>query len=195
MNLTNPKVDAFLAKAKTWQQESVQLRSIILECGLTEELKWGQPCYTHQGKNIVLIGGFKEYCALLFFQGALLGDAKGILNRIGEHTQAGRQMRFTSLEQIIKMQDLVKAYVLEAVEAQKAGLKVKLKKHSDYIFCEELQNTLDKNKTFKKAFLALTPGRQKAYNFYFSAAKQSATRTSRIEKYTQKILSGKGFND
>ncbi len=195
MNLMNPKVDAFLAKAKNWRQESEELRSIILECGLTEELKWGQPCYTNQGKNIVLIGGFKEYCALLFFQGALLGDAKGLLNRIGEHTQAGRQIRFTTLQEIKKLKPALKAYILEAVEVQKAGLKVKLKKHAEYTFCEELQNILDKNSAFKKAFLSLTPGRQRAYNFYFSAAKQSNTRTSRIEKYKQKILSGKGFYD
>ena len=195
MNLTHPNVDAFLSKAQKWQQESIQLRKFILDCGLTEEFKWRQPCYTVNGKNIVLIGAFKEYCALLFFQGALLGDAKGVLDRIGEHTQAGRQMRFTTLQQIKKLEPTIKAYVLEAVEAQKAGLKVKLKKHSDYVLCDELQNALKKNSAFKKAFLALTPGRQKAYNFYFSAAKQSATRISRIEKCTPLILKGKGLND
>jgi uncharacterized protein YdeI (YjbR/CyaY-like superfamily) len=195
MNLTNPKVDAFLAKAKTWQQESVALRKIILDCGLTEEFKWWQPCYTSQNKNIVLIGGFKEYCALLFFQGALLKDSAGILVRIGEHTQAGRQIRFTSLREIKKMEPIVKAYIHEAILAHEAGLKVKLKEHSDYILCDELKNSLNKNAAFKKAFNALTPGRQRAYNFYFSAPKQSKTRTSRIEKYKQKILSGKGFLD
>jgi uncharacterized protein YdeI (YjbR/CyaY-like superfamily) len=191
----NPKVDDFLAKAKTWQKESEKLREIVLDCGLTEEFKWWQPCYCFQGKNIVLIGAFKEYVTLLFFQGALLGDAKGVLNRIGEHTQAGRQMRFTSLEQIVKMQSVIMEYVLEAVEAQKAGLKVKLKPHSETVFCEELQTALDKNKAFKKAFTALTPGRQKAYNFHFSGAKQSTTRVARIEKYKQQILDGKGLND
>lgn len=195
MNPLNPKVDAFLAKAKTWQKESEKLREIILDCGLTEELKWRQPCYCFEGKNVVLIGGFKDYLTLLFFQGALLGDAKGLLNRIGEHTQAGRQMRFTSLEQIVKMQSSIKAYVLEAVKAQKAGLKVKLKPHSETVFCEELQTALDKNKALKKAFTALTPGRQKAYNFYISGAKQSTTRIARIEKYKQQILDGKGLND
>jgi uncharacterized protein YdeI (YjbR/CyaY-like superfamily) len=195
MNLTNPKVDDFLAKAKKWQQESYALRKIILDCGLTEEFKWWQPCYTFQNKNIVLIGGFKEYCVLLFFQGALLKDSAGILSRIGENTQAGRQMRFTSLREIKKMEPIVKAYIHEAILAQEAGLKVKLNKSTELNFPEELQIEFRKNPAFKKAFKALTPGRQRAYNFYFSAPKQSKTRTSRIEKFRQHILNGKGFND
>lgn len=195
MKGSNAKLDLFFARAKTWQQECERLRAIVLDCGLAEELKWRQPCYTYQGKNIVLIGKFKEYCALLFFQGALLGDAKGLLNKIGEHTQAGRQMRFSSVQEITKLEKNIKAYILEAIAAQKAGLKVKLKKHSEYVFCDELQNMLKKNSALRKAFQALTPGRQRAYNFYFSAAKQSKTRMARIEKCMAQILSGKGLND
>ncbi len=191
----NPKVDAFLQKAEKWQAESAKLRAILLGCPLTEELKWGQPCYTFQGKNIVLIGSFKEYCVLLFFKGALLTDANKILIRPGEHMQAGRQIRFTSLQQIAAMEATVKACIHEAIEVEKAGLKVKLKAHSEYELPEELQNKFVENPDLKTAFYALTPGRQRAYILHFSAPKQSKTRASRIEKSMPLIFSGKGFND
>jgi uncharacterized protein YdeI (YjbR/CyaY-like superfamily) len=185
----------FRSKAKKWQEEVEKLRMIILGCQLTEELKWGWPCYTFQKSNIVLINGFKEYCALLFFKGALLKDAKGILNKIGENTQAGRQIRFTNLREIVEMEPILKAYIHEAIEVEKAGLKVNLKKNTELIFPEEFQNKLDENPALKTAFDALTPGRQRAYNMYFSEPKQSKTRESRIEKCMQQILNGKGLND
>jgi uncharacterized protein YdeI (YjbR/CyaY-like superfamily) len=191
----NPKVDVFLSKAKKWQEEFEKLRMIILDCDLTEELKWGWPCYTFQKSNIVLINGFKEYCALLFFKGALLNDANGILNKIGENTQAGRQIRFTNVREIVEMETILKAYIYEAIEVEKAGLKVNFKKNTELIFPEEFQNKLDENPALKTAFDALTPGRQRAYNLYFSAPKQSKTRESRIEKCMQQILNGKGLND
>jgi len=172
-----------------------KLRMIILDCQLTEELKWGVPCYTFQKSNIVLINGFKEYCALLFFKGALLNDANGILNKIGENTQAGRQIRFTNVREIVEMETILKAYIYEAIEVEKAGLKVNFKKNTELIFPEEFQNKLDENPALKTAFDALTPGRQRAYNLYFSAPKQSKTRESRIEKCMQQILNGKGLND
>ena len=191
----NPKVDKYLSKAKKWQEEFEKLRTIILDCQLTEELKWGCPCYTFQEKNIVLIHGFKEYCALLFFKGALLKDAKGILNKIGENTQAGRQIRFTNVREIVKMDRILKSYIYEAVELEKAGLKVNFKKNAELIFPEEFQKKLVKNPALKTAFNALTPGRQRAYNLYFSESKQSKTRESRVEKCMQQILNGKGLND
>ena len=190
----NPKVDIFLRKAKKWQGESEKLRMILLDCPLTEELKWGQPCYTFQGKNIVLIGGFKEYCTLLFFKGALLNDTHGILVTPGK-TQAGRQIRFTSLREIVAMETILKTYIHEAIEVEKSGLKVKLKKHSEYIIPEELQKKLDEIPALKTAFEALTPGRQRAYMLHISAPKQSKTRESRVEKCMQQILDGKGLND
>ena len=168
----NPKVDFFFTKAKQWQQEFKKLRSIILDCGLTEELKWGKPCYTLQGNNIVLIHGFKEYCALLFFKGALLKDSRRILIQQTENVQAARQIRFRSVQEIVKLERVLKAYVREAVEAEKAGLKVAL----------------------KKAFRALTPGRQRGYLLYFSSAKQSQTREARIEKNVKRILAGEGLD-
>jgi uncharacterized protein YdeI (YjbR/CyaY-like superfamily) len=168
---------------------------IILDCQLTEELKWGWPCYTFQKSNIVLINGFKEYCALLFFKGALLNDANGILIKIGENTQAGRQIRFTNVREIVEMEPILKAYIYEAIEVEKAGLKVNFKKNTELIFPEEFQNKLDENPALKTAFDALTPGRQRAYNLYFSAPKQSKTRESRVEKCMQQILNGKGLND
>jgi uncharacterized protein YdeI (YjbR/CyaY-like superfamily) len=195
MNRMNPKVDVFLSKAKKWQEEFEKLRMIILDCQLTEELKWGWPCYTFQKSNIVLINGFKEYCALLFFKGALLNDANGILNKIGENTQAGRQIRFTNVREIVEMEPILKAYIYEAIEVEKAGLKVNFKKNTELIFPEEFQNKLDENPALKTAFDALTPGRQRAYNLYFSAPKQSKTRESRVEKCMQQILNGKGLND
>lgn len=189
----NPKVDAFLSKAKKWQEEFAKLRAIVLDCRLTEELKWRQPCYTLEGRNVVLIGGFKEYCVLLFFKGALLKDPKGILVRPGENTQAGRQIRFTSTPEIAKMEGVLKAYIQEAIEAEKSGLKVK--KNAKLTLAGELQKKLKESPDLKAAFAALTPGRQRAYNLYFSAPKQSKTRESRIEKCRARILAGKGLND
>jgi uncharacterized protein YdeI (YjbR/CyaY-like superfamily) len=195
MNRMNPKVDGFLRKAKKWREELHKLRAIVLDCGLTEEVKWRQPCYTFQGRNIALIHGFKEYCALLFFNGALLKDAKGILEKPGENTQAGRRIPFTSVREIVKMESTLKAYIHEAIEVEKAGLKVKLKKTREFVIPEEFQNRLDEMPALKAAFDALTPGRQRAYILHFSAAKQSKTRASRVEKWMQQILDGKGIAD
>ena len=191
----NPKVDFFFDKATKWQKEYEQLRTIILDCGLTEELKWGCPCYTFQKNNIVLIHGFKEYCALLFFKGALLHDAKSVMIQQTENVQAARQIRFTNVREITKMKTTLKAYVYEAIEIEKAGLKVNFKKTAEYNIPEEFQNKLNKHAALKTAFQALTPGRQRAYIFYFSQPKQSKTRESRIEKCMQQILNGKGLND
>ena len=195
MNDPNPKVDAFFSKAKKWQAEFEKLRTIVLSCGLTEELKWMHPCYTLQGRNIVLIHGFKEYCALLFFKGALLKDARGVLIRQTENVQAGRQVRFTSVQQIAKLERTLKEYIFEAVEVEKAGLKVKLKKTSDFKVPDEFRTKLNAIPGLKEAFTALTPGRQRAYLFYFSQAKQSKTRAARVETYLQQILNGKGMDD
>jgi uncharacterized protein YdeI (YjbR/CyaY-like superfamily) len=195
MNRMNPKVDFFFNKAGKWQKEFEKLRKIVLDCGLTEEFKWMHPCYTLEGKNIVLIHGFKDYCALLFFKGALLKDTKGILIRQTENVQVQRQIRFTNVREILKMGPILKAYINEAVKVGKAGLKVKLKKTSEYKVPEEFQNKLDENPALKTAFKALTPGRQRAYIFYFSQAKQSKTRESRVEKYMQRILNRKGLDD
>jgi uncharacterized protein YdeI (YjbR/CyaY-like superfamily) len=191
----NPKVDWFFAKDTKWQKEYEKLRTIILACGLIEELKWGCPCYTLENTNIVLIHGFKEYCALLFFKGALLNDPNGILIQQTKNVQSARQIRFTNAREIVKMEKILKAYVFEAIEVERAGLKVKLKKTSEFKIPEEFQKRLDKNTALKKAFDALTPGRQRAYIFYFSQAKQSQTREARIEKYIKQILNGKGLDD
>ena len=191
----NPKVDVFFSKAKKWQEEFEKLRMIILDCQLTEELKWGCPCYTFQKSNIVLIHGFKEYCALLFFKGALLNDANGILIQQTENVQAARQIRFTNVREIVEMETILKAYIYEAIEVEKAGLKVNFKKTTEFTIPEEFQNKLDEIPALKTAFDALTPGRQRAYIFYFSAPKQSKTRESRVEKCMQQILNGKGLND
>ncbi|CAG9933995.1 YdeI/OmpD-associated family protein [Candidatus Nitrotoga arctica] len=191
----NPEVDGYFRKAKKWQTELETLRMILLDCQLTEELKWGKPCYTFQGKNIVLIIRFKEYCALLFTQGDLLNDANGILIKPGANTQAARQIRFTNVQEIVKMETTLKAYIYEAIEVNKAGLKVNFKKTTEFIIPEELQNKLDAMPALKTAFNALTPGRQRAYILYFSAPKQSKTRESRVEKCRQQILNGKGLND
>ena len=191
----NSKVDWFFSKDTQWQKEYEKLRTIILDCGLTEELKWGCPCYTFQGHNIVLIHGFKEYCALLFFKGALLNDANGILIQQTKNVQSARQVRFTDVREIVKMEKILKAYVYEAIEVEKAGLKVQLKKTSEYEIPEEFQKQLDKKPALKKAFYALTPGRQRAYIFYFAQAKQSKTREARVEKSMKQILKGKGLND
>ena len=191
----NPKVDFFFNKAKKWQEEFEKLRMIVLDCGLTEELKWGRPCYTFQENNIVLIHGFKEYCALLFFKGALLNDAKGILIQQTKNVQAARQIRFTNVREIVEMKPILKAYIYEAIEVEKAGLKVNFKKTSEFKIPEEFQNKLDEIPALKTAFNALTPGRQRAYIFYFSQPKQSKTRESRVEKCMQQILNGKGLDD
>ena len=191
---TNPKVDAYLSKAKKWQEEMEKSRMIILDCQLTEELKWGKPCYTFQKSNIVIIQGFKEYCALMFCKGALLNDAHGILIKPGESTQAGRQIRFTNVREIVEMEPILKAYIYEAIEGEKAGLKVNFKKNPEPI-PGEFQNKLDEIPALKTAFDALTPGRQRAYILYFSAPKQSKTRESRVEKCMQQILNGKGLDD
>lgn len=191
----NPKVDFFFKKDGQWQKEFGKLRKVILDCGLNEELKWGQPCYTFQKKNIVLIHGFKEYCALLFFKGALLKDAHGILVQQTENVQSARQARFANVREIVKLVPVLKAYVYEAIEVEKAGLKVKFKKTSEVNIPEEFKHKLNKNPALKTAFNALTPGRQRAYLFYFSQAKQSRTRMARIEKYVQQIMEGRGLND
>ena len=190
----NPTVDFYFTKAR-WQEEINKLRMIVLDCGLTEELKWGVPCYTFQKANIVLLHVFKEYCALLFFKGALLNDVNGILIQQTQHVQAGRQIRFTNVREIAKLRPILKAYIYEAIEVEKAGLKVEFKKTAEFNIPEEFQNKLDKIPSLKKAFYALTPGRQRAYLFYFSAPKQSKTRESRVEKYKQQILNRMGLND
>jgi uncharacterized protein YdeI (YjbR/CyaY-like superfamily) len=195
MNKTNPKVDAFLSKQKNWKDEFEKLRTIILASGLTEELKWGTPCYTFDNRNVVLMHGFKEYCALLFFKGALLKDPDGILIRQTANVQSSRQIRFTSVQEIVKMKATLKAYVNEAIEIEKAGLKVNFKETSEFAVPEEFQNKLEESAALKKAFRALTPGRQRAYLLYFSTPKQSKTRESRIEKSTPQILAGKGLDD
>jgi uncharacterized protein YdeI (YjbR/CyaY-like superfamily) len=191
----NPQVDEYLKKAKKWQEESKKLRKIVLDCGLTEESKWGKPCYTFQGSNVVIIQGFKEYCALLFCKGALLKDANRILIQQTENVQAARQLRFTNAREIAEMEPLLKAYIHEAVEVEKAGLEVSYKKISEFAVPAELQTKLDAIPALKKAFQALTPGRQRGYLLYFAAPKQSKTREARIEKYTPQILKGQGLND
>ena len=191
----NPKVDFYFTKAKQWQAEMQQLRVIILDCALTEELKWGCPCYTFQNGNIVLIHAFKEYCALLFFKGALLQDDQKILIQQTQNVQSARQIRFISIKEILEKEPTVKAYVYEAIEVEKAGMKVNLKKVDEFAMPEEFQQKLNENPALQKAFDALTPGRQRAYLLYFSAPKQSKTRVSRVEKCVQPILDGKGLND
>ncbi len=191
----NPKVDFYFSKDKQWQEELEQLRRIVLDCQLTEELKWGVPCYTFQNSNIVLIHVFKEYCALLFFKGALLNDANDILVQQTKNVQSARQIRFTHVREIVDRETILKTYIYEAIEVEKAGLKVNFKKSTEFTMPEEFQNKLDENPALKTAFDALTPGRQRAYLLHFSAPKQSKTRESRVEKYMQQILNGKGLND
>jgi uncharacterized protein YdeI (YjbR/CyaY-like superfamily) len=191
----NPKVDEFLSKAKKWKEEYETLRNIILDCELTEEFKWMHPCYTFEKKNIVLIHGFKEYCALLFHKGALLQDTHGILIQQTENVQGARQIRFTNVQEIVATETILKAYIQEAIEVEKAGLEVNFKKNTDFIIPEELQNKFDEIPSLKTAFEALTPGRQRAYILHFSQPKQSKTRESRVEKCMPKILNGKGLND
>lgn len=191
----SPRVNFFFNNDSKWQKEYDKLRNIVLDCGLTEELKWGCPCYSYQKGNIVLIHGFKDYCALLFFKGALLQDAEGILIQQTKNVQVARQIRFTNAKEITKLAPTLKAYIYEAIEVEKAGLKVKLKKTADFPVPEEFQNKLNKLAGLKKAFEALTPGRQRAYLFYFSQPKLAKTRESRVEKYLQQILDGKGLDD
>ncbi|WP_409405442.1 YdeI/OmpD-associated family protein [Priestia megaterium] len=191
----NPKVDEFLTKAKKWKEEYETLRKIVLDCELTEDFKWMNPCYTFEEKNIVLIHGFKEYCALLFPKGALLRDSHGVLIQQTENVQGARQIRFTNVQEIVEKGAILKAYIDEAIEVEKAGLKVKFKKPEELIIPEELQHKFDEIPALKDAFTALTPGRQRAYILHFSAAKQSKTRESRVEKCIPNILNGKGLND
>jgi uncharacterized protein YdeI (YjbR/CyaY-like superfamily) len=195
MNQMNPKVDAFLKRAKQWRKEFETLRLIILDCQLTEELKWGVPCYTFEEKNVVLIHGFKEYCAILFTKGALLKDARRILIQQTANVQAARQIRFTHVREIVEMETILKAYIREAIEVEKAGLKVNYKKPSEFKIPGEFQKKLDERPALKTAFEALTPGRQRGYILYFSAPKQSKTRESRVEKCAPRILIGKGLDD
>ncbi len=194
-SIMNPKVDFYFTKAKNWQEELEQLRMIVLDCGLTEELKWGVPCYTYHKANIVLIHDFKEYCALLFFKGALLQDSNNILIQQTENVQAARQIRFTNINEIVRKETTLKSYIHEAIQVEKAGLKVDLKKTTEYKIPDEFQKKLHEMPALNSAFIALTPGRQRAYLLYFSAPKQSKTRESRIEKYLKHILNGKGLND
>ena len=191
----NPKVDFYFSKTKLWHKEFEMLRVITLGCGLTEELKWGVPCYTFQKNNIVLIHGFKEYCALLFFKGVLLEDAKAILIQQTENVQVARQIRFTTSKEIVKQEQTLKAYIYEAIEIEKAGLKVVLKKTNEFPISEEFKKKMTEKPALKTAFEALTPGRQRGYKLYFSAPKQSKTRESRVEKSIQQILKGRGLND
>ncbi len=191
----NPKVDEFLTKAKKWKEEYETLRKIVLDCELTEDFKWMNPCYTFEEKNIVLMHGFKEYCALLFPKGALLRDSHGVLIQQTENVQGARQIRFTNVQEIVEKEAMLKAYIYEAIEVEKAGLKVKAKKPEELIIPEELQHKFDDIPALKDAFTTLTPGRQRAYILYFSSAKQSKTRESRVEKCIPNILNGKGLND
>jgi uncharacterized protein YdeI (YjbR/CyaY-like superfamily) len=195
MNTLNPKVDGYLRKSKKWQEELQKLRMILLGCQLTEEVKWRVPCYTFQERNIVILGRFKECCVLSFVKGALLHDASGILVKPGENTQAARVIRFTNVQQIVEMEPILKAYIYEAIEVEKAGLKVKFKKIAEMKLPEEFQNKLDEIPALKTAFDALTPGRQRAYILYFSAPKQAKTRGSRVEKCMRQILNGLGIDD
>ncbi|MEA5140219.1 YdeI/OmpD-associated family protein [Arcicella rigui] len=191
----NPKVDFYFEKAEKWQEALEQLRKIVLECELTEELKWGVPCYTFQKSNIVLIHDFKEYCALLFMKGALLDNSKGLLIQQTENVQAARQIRFTNLREIVDNKAILKAYIYEALEVEKAGLKVELKKTTEYSIPEEFQQKLDESTNLKTAFEALTPGRQRAYLLHFAQPKQAKTREARVEKCIPQIMDGKGLND
>jgi len=195
MNSMNPKVDFYFAKTKKWPEELAQLRMIVLDSGLAEELKWGVPCYTLDKGNVVLIHTFKEYCALLFMKGVLLSDPSGILVQQTEHVQAGRQIRFTNVQEIVALKAVIKAYIAEAVKVEKAGLKVDLKKTAEFAMPEEFQRKLDNDADLKTAFEALTPGRQRGYLLHFSSAKQAKTREARVEKYIPHILDGKGLED
>jgi len=195
MNKPNPKIDGYVRKSKQWQEVLQKLRTILLNCPLTEEVKWRHPCYTSETRNIVILGRFKEYCALTFVKGALLKDPKGILAKPGEDTQVSRVIRFTNVQQIAELEPILKAYIQEAIEVEKAGLKVTLKKITERPIPEELQTKFNENHAVKTAFRTLTPGRQRAYLIYFSGAKQSKTRQARVEKCVERILGGKGMDD
>jgi uncharacterized protein YdeI (YjbR/CyaY-like superfamily) len=195
MSQMNPKFDEIIDRADKWQEEFHQLRTILLDFEMAEEIKWGWPCYTDQGSNIVLIHGFNDYCALLFFKGALLTDPKDVLVQQTENTQAARQLRFTEVDEIVEMEPIIKGYVTEAIEVERAGLEVEFRKTSEYEVPVEFQNKLDEIPALKAAFDGLTPGRQRGYLLYFSGAKQSKTRESRVERYIDHILDGKGLND
>ena len=195
MSPPNADLDAWFAKARTWHDERARLRSVLLDCGLTETLKWGKPTYTHDGSNIVLIMPLKDTCALLFTKGALLTDPKGLLVQPGENSQSARQMRFTSVAEIAKLEKTLKSYVKQALEVEEAGLKVAFKKSTDLVYPKEFQDRLDRNSALREAFLKLTPGRQRQYHLHFTGAKQSATRESRVEKAIPLILDGMGLND
>ena len=191
----NPKVDFYFTKAKKWQEEVNMLRTIILDCQLNEELKWGCPCYTFQKKNVILIHGFKEYCAVLFIKGVLLHETHGVLIQQTEYVQAARQIRFTNVGEIIEIEKILKEYIYEAIEIEKSGLQVILKKNPEHVFLDEFKNKIDEIPSLKDTFESLTPGRQRAYLIYFSVPKQSKTREARIEKWLPQILKGKGLND
>lgn len=197
LNMTgkNPKIDAYLDTPGNWRNEMRALRAILVDCALTEELKWGKPCYTHDGSNVVILFALKDYCGLGFFKGALLRDDQGILHRQGKNSQAVRLIRVTSVAEIVNMQDTLKAYIQQAIDVEKAGLKIDFKEKHELVFPEELQSRLNADPALKAAFTALTPGRQRAYNLYFSAPKQSKTRALRIAKHVDRILAGKGMND
>ena len=190
----HPKVEKYIEESQRWKEETIALRDIILDCHLTEDFKWGKPCYTFQGKNVVIIQGFKAYFAIMFFKGGLMRDPKNLLLKMGENTQAGRQMRFESVQEIFDKKEIIKDYIFEAIKIEESGEKMKIKKEATPI-PEEFQIKLNENENLKTAFEALTPGRQRAYLFYFSSAKQPKTRESRIEKYIPKILDGKGMDD
>lgn len=194
-NKMNPKVDTYIGRATKWLEEMEKLREILLDCGLTEELKWGKPCYSSQGRNIVIIQGFKAYLALLFFKGYLLQDPLGILVKTGENTKVGRQIRFNDTQEIIRLEPILRAYIAEAIEVEQSGVKGDPIQDMELDIPQEFQHKLDENPALKAAFDALTPGRQRAYVYYFSAPKQSKTRESRVEKCTQQILDGKGLNE
>lgn len=191
----NPKANWFFSKKTKWQEEYSELRMLILDCGLTEELKWGCPCYTFKDSNIVLIHGFKDYCAMLFMQGALLKDPKKILIQQTKNVQSARQIRFKNTNEVLKSKSFIKAYIKEAVKIEKSGLKVELKNTTEYEMPAEFKTVLEDMPDLKKAFQTLSPGRQRGYLLYFSSAKQSKTRETRIEKYIHQILSGKGLDD
>ena len=191
----NPAIDTYIEELTEWREEMIYLRKMVLACNLQEEQKWGQPCYCLGNKNIVLIHGFKDYCALLFMKGSLLSDSHKLLIQQTENVQAGRQIRFTNLQQIIDLEPILKAYIFEAIEVEKAGIKVPMKKHEDFVVPEELTSKFDELPSLKEAFYALTPGRQRAYILHFSGSKNSVTRIARIDKYIPRIMNGKGITD
>ena len=191
----NPKVDTFLLNVKKWREELTILRSIVMDSGLAEELKWGAPCYVHEKANVIIIHGFKDYFALLFFKGALMKDPQNLLHKPGENTQSGRQIRMTSMDEMLGQEEVLRAYIQHAIEVEKAGEKVAVKKTEEYAVPLELEESFAENSDLQHAFYGLTPGRQRAYLLHFAEAKQSATRKARIEKYTQRILNGKGILD